>query len=47
MPGLPTTAVLGYLLTVTSFHSALLHFPCLTLLALPPPPLSFQPPYGP
>lgn len=47
MPGLPTTAVLGYLLTVTSFHSALLHFPCLTLLALPPPPLPFQPPYGP
>lgn len=42
MPALPTAAVLGYLLTLTSLHSALLHFP-----RLPPPPFPFQAPYGP
>lgn len=36
MPGLPTAAVLGYLLTVTSLHSALLNFQSQSLSSFSP-----------
>ena len=45
VPGLPTSAVLGLTVHLSSF--CLIPFPCLTSLAWSPPPLPLQPPYSP